>query len=62
MPFDQLKIDRSFVKEILVNPNDATIARSIIGLAENLGLEVIAEGVEMRRNMHFDEVRLPCFS
>ena len=46
LPFDQLKIDQSFVRDLLVDSDDATIAKTIIALGDTLGLAVIAEGVE----------------
>ena len=46
MPLDQLKIDGSFIKDALSNPNDATISKTIIQLAKSLDLDVMAEGVE----------------
>jgi diguanylate cyclase len=46
LPVDELKVDRSFVKHLRDNPNDAVIVRSTVDLGHNLGLRVVAEGVE----------------
>jgi EAL domain-containing protein (putative c-di-GMP-specific phosphodiesterase class I) len=46
LPVDEIKIDRSFVRGMLDNDNDRIVVRSTIDLARNLGLHVVAEGVE----------------
>lgn len=53
LPLDQLKIDQTFVRNICVNNRDAVVVQTIIGMANNLGIEVIAEGVELEEQRAF---------
>jgi EAL domain-containing protein (putative c-di-GMP-specific phosphodiesterase class I) len=53
LPIDQLKIDQSFVRNIGTKATDAVIIQTIIGMADNLGMEVIAEGVETQAQRDF---------
>src|SRR5690606_25161531 len=52
-PVDRLKVDRSFVQDIATDADDATIVRTIIALGHNLGLKVVAEGVETAVQLAF---------
>ena len=52
-PIDIVKIDQSFVRTCMVDPKDATIVKTIIAMAHQLNLEVIAEGVESKEHLIF---------
>jgi len=52
-PIETIKIDRSFIRDITDDPDDAAITRAIVVMAQNLSLKVIAEGVETEKQLAF---------
>lgn len=61
LPLDQLKVDQSFVREMLSSIQDEAIVRTVVSLAQNMELDVIAEGVETEEQRQFLE-SIGCFS
>ena len=60
LPLDQLKIDQSFIRNLDLKHTDSVIVQTIIGMANNLGMEVIAEGVETETQRAFLETKRLC--
>jgi diguanylate cyclase (GGDEF)-like protein len=53
LPIDTIKLDKTFIDEIVQGPGDAPLVRALVAMAHSLGLHVIAEGVESDRQLHF---------
>ncbi len=52
-PIDKLKIDQSFVRDVILDKSNASLVRAIISMARTLGLNTIAEGVETQEQLDF---------
>jgi len=52
-PIDTLKIDRAFIKDIKIDHEDATLVKAIIAMGHGLGMDIIAEGVELQEQLEF---------
>jgi len=61
LPLDQLKIDRNFIRNLLVDSKDVAVTRMVIALGESMGLNVIAEGVDSEEQRNALE-QMGCFS
>ncbi len=57
LPIDKLKIDRSFVRDVLLDPDDAALTATIIHMAHSIGLKVVAEGIESAEQWDFFRTR-----
>jgi len=52
-PFDALKIDQAFVREVIIDKEDAALCRAIIVMAKSMSMKIIGEGVETKEQMEF---------